>query len=191
MADISQLGNLQPSEPLDLDTYTDAPESVFRLPKKGRYTVRAPEEFPATAFGATKASVLSVQVDPTIVGPTNEGFQVRYAKVSAKPFQRGGMTVSQLGDYLRACGVRGTIPGTPQAQADAVERTAGIVYEVDLDWRAYHAGTRFQLEGMEKFPSDGNGGHQSWIEHSTEKDEEGKPLRLRANVYVRRFVAAS
>lgn len=199
MANISQLGDLNSSEPLDLSMYADVKESTFTLPKKGRYTVISPESFPSEAFGKTKAGNLSIQVDPTIVGPTNEGFNLRFINVSAKTYQRGGQTVSQVGDYLRAHGLRGAIPGSPQDLADAVEQTAGRVYETDLDWRVYNSKTGFSLEGMEKFPSDGNGGYQSWIEDPTKDDsgnlisvgEDGQPIRLRARLFVRRFVPAN
>lgn len=188
MADISALGTLAPVEPIDLDTYQDAREAA-PLPVKGRYTVRAPESFPATAFGATKAGALSVQVDPTIVGPTNEGYTIRFTKVSAKVFRRSGVPASQAGDYLRACGLRGKL-SDPQAIADAVEQTANRTYEVEVDWRAYNKNTQFSIEGMERFPSDGNGGHLPWIDDPVDKDQDGNPVRLRANLSVTRFIAA-
>lgn len=190
MADISTLGNMQPVEPLDLDTYADNKESNFSLPSKGRYTVRAPESFASTAFGRTKAGSLSAQVDPVIVGPTSEGYVLRFTKVSAKPFKRQGITVSQLGDYLRAVGIKGRLTDE-QAQADAVEQTANAIYQVDVDWRAYNKNTGFSVEGMERFPSDGNGGHLPVYEDPIDKDEEGKPVRLRANLTVTRYIPAT
>jgi hypothetical protein len=201
MADISALGTLQPVEPLDLENYADNKDFVA-IPKKGRYTLQAPDSFPSTAFGRTKAGALSVAIDPKIVGPTSEGYTIRYTKVSAKPFKRGGVTVSQLGDYLRATGFRGRLTDE-QAQADAVESTSNAVYQADLDWRAYNKDTGFSVEGMERFPSDGNGGHLPFYEdpNDFEKDEagtivtdaQGEPLhkRLRANVVVARYVPAS
>jgi hypothetical protein len=195
MADISRLGQLNTSAPLDLEIYADV-KTGFQLPEAGRYTVRAPESFPDTAFGATKAGFLSAQIDPTIVGPTNEGFQIRFTKVSAKTYKRSGADVSQLGDYLRACGMRVQVTGDPQSLADAVERTANAVYQVDVDWRAYNKNTGFTVEGMKNFPprrdKDGNviGGYQSWVEDPTEKGEDGKPLRLRANLQVDRYIPA-
>lgn len=202
-ADISSLTNLSASaEPLDLDQYPDARESA-PLPKAGEYVVRAPESFPSAAFGATKAGSLSAQVDPTIVGPTDEGYTMRFIKVSAKVFKRNGLPASQLGDYLRACGIKGKVSADPQSQADAVEQTANSIYRVAADWRAYHTSTGFQVEGMEKFPTDGNGGHLPYYLHPTEKeidqttgqvvlDQNGepKPLKLRAQMYVKRFIAA-
>ena len=189
-ADISALGNLNSAEPLDFELYADA-KAGFDLPKAGVYTLRAPDSFPSTSFGATNAGYLSAQIDPTIMGPTNEGFNIRFTKVSAKSFKRSGVTVSQLGDYLRACGRAGAIPGEPQAQADAVAETAGRVYQAELDWRAYNKNTGFQVEGMKNFPKLANGEHQSWIEDPQEKSEDGTPVRLRANLSVRRYLPAS
>jgi hypothetical protein len=188
MADISALG-LQPVETLDLENYAVNRESTFQLPAKGRYTLRAPDAFPTEAFGTTRAGALSVQIDPTIVGPSNEGFVVRYTKVSAKPFDRRGVKVSQLGDYLMACGVRG-VYADPQALADAAEMTAGQTYEAILDWSAYNKNTGFSLDGMEKFPKKADGTYQSWIEDPTPgaKDEHGNPVRLRANLRISRFI---
>lgn len=190
MPDLSQLGNLQPVSTLDLsDTYVDARESTFQLPKKGEYVLRAPDSFPDAAFGSTKEGNLSVQIDPTIVGPTNEGFTVRFTKVSAKAFQRSGVTVSQLGDYLRACGFRDRLTSV-QELADAAESTAGATYKAILDWRAYNSKTGFSLEGMERFPKLPDGSYQSWVQDPTGVDESGAPQRVRANVIVKRFVAA-
>src|SRR5882672_11464476 len=103
MADLSALGNLNSAEPLDLPQYRDAQE--FKLPKAGRYTVQAPDTFPPTAFGKSQAGYLTAQVDPTIVGPTNEGYTIRFTRVSAKTWQdKSGLQISQLGRYLRATG---------------------------------------------------------------------------------------
>ena len=192
MADLSSLGNLAPVETLDVDeTYVPAKESTFRLPAKGEYTLRAPESFPTEAFGTTKAGHLSVQIDPTIVGPTNENFQLRFQKVSAKPFERGGVKVSQAGDYLRANGFSGRLTSV-QDIADAVEATAGNTYKAQLDWRAYNSQTGFQVEGMEKFPKLEDGSHQSWIEDPTSpEDADGKRTRVPARLFIRRFIAAS
>lgn len=188
MADISALG-LQASDPLDLDTYKDAGEGK-PFPPKGRYTLRAPESF---TFGKTAAGSLSAQIDPTIVGPDGYAGQiVRFARVSATQFERGGTPASKLGDYLRAVGRRGKLSGDPAELADAVEQTAGSVYEAELDWRLFDKATGYVLKGMEKFPTNGNGGHVPYIESpSGEKDETGNVKRLRANLVIRRFIPAS
>jgi hypothetical protein len=191
LADISALGELRPIEPLDLENYADNKEFTS-IPKAGRYIVQAPPEFPSAAFGRTKANHFSAQIDPTIVGPTNEGFKLRFIKVSAKAFKRNGKTVSQLTDYLRATGLATGKLADEQALADAIEATANRTYEVDLDWRAYNKDTQYSIEGMERFPSDGNGGHLPFTTDPNAKDPEtGEPVRLRAQLVVSRFVPAS
>lgn len=186
MADLSHLGGLNPVEALNLENYAENKQSTFRLPAKGRYTLRAPETFPAAAFSRTKAGALQVQVDPTIVGPTNEGFTVRYVKISAKAFERNKQMVSQVGDYLRACGFKGIL-SDEQAIADAVEATAGAIYEAKLDWAAYNKRTGWKLEGMEKFPKNEDGTYQPWVIDPSEvgkTDDEGRQLRVFANVVI-------
>lgn len=188
MADISQLGNLNSAEPIDLDMYPEAKESPS-LPRAGRYTARAPESF---AFAATKTNFLSAEVNPTIVGPTNEGYTIKYTRVSAKPFERDGKPLSQLGLYLKACGLSGTVAVTPQEQANAVEQTANRVYQIDVDWKAYNKNTGLTVEGMKNFPANGSADtHQPWVEDKNDPDENGKPRRVWANLQVKRFLPVS
>ena len=193
MADISSLTNLQSAEPLDWDQYADAKEAS-PPPPKGRYVVRAPSQF---TFGSTAAGFLSAQIDPTVAGPSNEGYTFRFTKVSAKPFKRGAVTVSQLGDYLRAAGSQAR-PRTPQEQADAVEATAGATFQVDADWEAYDKETKWSLKGMEKFPKLPDGSHEPWItldgkdgRPESKDPESGEYRRIRANAKVDRYVSAS
>jgi hypothetical protein len=188
-ADISALGGLRPVEPLDMDAYQDNQEAP-PLPKKGRYTVQAPDTFPQPAFGRSKAGALTARVDPTITNP------------SAKVYKRQGVNASQIGDYLRANGFKGKI-SDEQALADAVESTANLTYQVDVDWRAYNKATGFQVEGMENFPKNGSGEYTPYCidPGDTEKDEAGNvvtdaqgvavPKRLRANLFVTRYVPAA
>lgn len=188
MADLSHLGGLNPVEALDLSNYSDNKEkaSGFRLAPKGTYTVQAPDSFPAAAFSRTKAGALQVQIDPTIVGPTHEGTLIRFVKISAKTFERSKQIVSQVGDYLRACGFKGTL-SNEQEIADAVESTAGAIYQLKLDWRAYNKRTGFSLEGMERFPKLQDGSYQAWVIDPAEEgktDDEGRQLRVFANLMV-------
>lgn len=186
MADLSALGNLNPVQELNLSDgeYQVAKESTFQLPTAGKYTLRAPESFPSTAFSRTKnGGHLLIQIDPTIASGDREGFQVRYQRVSAKQFDRGGKSVSQAGDYLRACGFKGTIKNE-QELADAIESTAGLTYEAKLDWQARNNRTGYEVTGMTKFPKNADGTYQSWVEDPTETDENGKAKRLRANLVI-------
>lgn len=154
--------------------------------------MQAPDTFPSSAFGRTQKGAFSAQVDPTIVGPSNEGFKLRFIKVSAKDFQRNGKVVSQLTDYLRACGQATGRLTDEQQLADAIEATANSTYEVMIDWRAYNKDTQYSLEGMERFPSDGNGGFLPWTTDPNAKNPEtGEPVRLRAQLVVTRFIPVS
>jgi hypothetical protein len=187
MADLSHLGGLNPIEQLDLENYAPVKQSTFQLPPKGVYTLRAPDAFPDSAFGRTKGGALSVQIDPTIVGPTHEGFTVRFTNISNKVFERNGKKVSQVGDYLKAHAYSGILR-TEQDVADAVESTAGMLYEARLDWRAYNKRTGWSLEGMEKFPfNKETGTYQSWVIDPTEvgkTDDQGRQLRVFASLTI-------
>jgi len=195
MADLSNLGELLPTSTLDGNTYKTQTTGGFQLPKAGRDTLRSPESFPATSFGKTNAGNLSITLDPTIVGPSNENFKPRFIKVSAKLYERpkgSGNEVSQAGDYLKSVGYTGNIPGDPQELANLVEQTAGAQYEAILDWEATHRASGFKVKGMRNFPTDGNGGYQNWVAHPSEtvmNDKgEKEPLRLRANIVIDRFI---
>ena len=190
MADISHLGNLNPSEPLDLDTYKLG-SGGRPFPPRGRYTLQAPEQF---TFGKTKAGNLSAQIDPTIVGPAPyDGRQLLYTRVSAKTFESGPRKgASQLGDYLKATGREGALSGDPQQAADAVVETANRTFEAELDWTLYHKPTQLKIEGMENFPTNGDGQRQPYIDSpSGELNEDGTPKRVWANLYIRRFLPAT
>jgi hypothetical protein len=188
LADLSQLGGLRPVEPVDLETYVPTRKAKFQLPPRGTYTLQSPESFPAEAFGRSKSGALSISIDPTIVGPTNDGFQIRYQKIYSTTWKdKSGRTVSGIGNYLAAHGVKGVL-ADEQALADAVEATAGRTYEAIIDWNARRNG--FELKGMENFPKNEDGTYQSWVNHPDEKDEEGNPRRVFANLEIVYFIPA-
>lgn len=190
--DISSLGDLQPAQPIDLSTIPEVPRQPFSFPRAGRYTVRAPEVITTETFSTTRAGNLSARVDPTIVGPSNEGYEIRFTFISAKVYtdSRSQIETSQLGQYLQAFGVDGTLTGDPQQAVNLVASTAGKTAEVFADWLIEHRPTGYKLRGMKNFPSDGNGGFQSWVEHPdlSVVDGEGNRLRLRANLVVSRWL---
>lgn len=188
MADISTLAGLAPVEQLDLENYAVNKPKSFQLPQRGVYTLQAPAAFTSDAFGVSKAGALTVAIDPTIVDGPHAGYTLRFTKVSAKTYKRNDQIVSQLGDYLNACGVQGKFK-SPQALADAAESTANAVFQAELDWRGYKDG--FEIEGMTNFPKNEDGTYQSWVNHPTAKDADGKPVRVFANLYIRNFLPAS
>ena len=191
MADISSLGQLAPAEPLDIDLYVESSQKRS-FPVKGRYTLRAPEQF---TFGKTGAGNLSAQIDPTIVGPTNEGFALKFQRVSAKVYKtKSGLPTSQIGQYLAATGRKGSVGADPQELADAVEQTANLTYDALIDWRLYakghgQDGQPLVIEGMENFPQKADGTYTPYIDSPTQKDENGKPVRLWANLVITRCLA--
>jgi len=195
MADISALGNLATNEPLDMDEYqlSGAPKP---FPKKGRYTLRVRESFPAEAFGRSAAGALTVQIDPTIVGPTNDGFQLRFTRVSTKVYERGGVKVSQFSDFLKACGQTGKLSGDAQQNANTAEQTANLTFDAYLDWRLYAAGegeggSPLVIDGMENFPKNDKGEPIPYIQSKTKLDDNGNPQVLRANLQIKRFITPS
>ncbi len=187
MADISQLGALRPIEPLDLENYADNKE-LSPIPQAGVYTLQAPDTFPP-ATRSQKSGAILAQIDPKIVGPSNQGYPIRFVKVSAKEFKRGQKPVSQLGDYLRACGVTGRYTTEPEL-LEALDMTANRTYQAEVDWKVWDKKNQTEILGMEKFPSDGNGGHEPYF-YTGEKDENGNPIKLRANLTITRFIPAS
>ncbi len=192
MADLSMLGGLNPVEPIDTADYPVAKRPAFQLPTKGVYQLQAPPSFPAEAFGRTqRTKALAISLEPTvIVGPTNAGFNIRKQKIYATTWKDKdtGKTVSGIGNYLVAHGVKATL-NDEQALADAVESTAGQVYEAKVDWIA--ARGDFKVKGMENFPKNDDGTYQSWVTHPTELNEQGLPARVNAYLEITYFVPRS
>jgi len=195
LVDISALGNLEPVQAIDLSVVPEAPKKAFSFPRAGVYTIVAPEVIPAEAFGKTQAGNLSARVDPKIVGPTNEGYELRFTNLSAKVYQdsRTGLDTSQVAQYLQAFGITEQLTGDPQQAANLIASTAGQTAEVYADWVAEHRPSKFKLSGMKNFPSDGAGGYVSYIEHPDPdvQGPTGDRLRLRANLVVKRWIAKS
>jgi hypothetical protein len=182
MPEISALGELKAIEPLDLTNYVDNKRSEFKLLPKGEYDVQAPEKFD---YSRTAKQDLSIDVSPKVL---ESGMQLKYVRISAKQWKdKDGATKSQVGDYLRAFGKRDRLT-TEQEVSDAVESTANLTYKVFLDWEANHSKTRFRVKGMSNFPKLADGSFQQWVEHPSEKNEDGTPLRLRANLVVSRYI---
>ena len=198
---ISHLGGLNPSEPVDLSSYTGQRASgTFRpLPTPGRYTVRAPQ-FDDNSFSVSKAGALLTDVAPTIVGGEYDGYQIRFASVSAKTFKRtekvNGEEVqviaSGVADYLKALGRTETVPTEPADIANLIASTANQTYDIETDWKVWdgETSTEFTLsKNPERFDQrDENGNVQPFI---IAKDADGNDKRLRAKVVIKKFLAPS
>lgn len=198
MASISELNNVAPTEPVDLGEI--APARKPRFPRQGIYTFRVPDNLdPAFTFGTTQAGYRSVEIDPTIVGPENAGYQVRFQKLSAKTFKEtdkntGAVrTTSQVARFLAACGVQGTL-ATDDDLINAVMSTQGKEFRAVLDWRAYNKRTGQEVEGMKNFPTFANGDPQPWIEDPDDLVESTKnpgtmiPKRYSARAFISRYL---
>lgn len=189
--------NIAPTESVDIASTYPARAAGRRFPNKGWYTLRTTDAFTSESFKPNKAgTALTFQIDPVIVGPTNEGYQLKFnsGRISAKTYQRTNRTtgetktVSQLSDFLRAAGHEGVVPGESQEQANLVEQYASKTFDALLDWRAYDPATGKEVAGMENFPVDEkNGGYKPYLESDTQVDDQGKPKKIWANLEIVRF----
>lgn len=193
MADLSHLGNLKTTAPLDLPMYTEA-RAPKPFPKAGRYTARTSEQI---TFGESQAGYLTADVSPTIVGGEFDGYKINFVKVSAKDWiNKDGKSESQLGRYLKAAGLDVEVEGNPQAQADAAEQTANTLIDVDADWIAKYQG-KVILKGMKNFPIvDGQPSRFVTLDGKDGRPEAtdpltGEPVTTRAFLEVVRFHRAS
>lgn len=196
MASISEL-SVMPTEAVDLGEI--APQRKPRFPRKGIYTFKVPQLVPEFTFGTTQAGYRSVEINPTVVGPENSGYEVRYQKLSAKTFKETDKntkqvrTTSQVARYLAACGVTGTL-ATDDDLISAVMSTEGSEFRGILDWRAYNKRTGEEVEGMDNFPKFPDGQPQPWIEDPEDMVESTKnpgtmiPRRYPARAFIARYL---
>lgn len=160
MADIAQMELTEP-DPIDFEKYQDGSTGQsYAPPPEGQYVAKAPifrdngttTIGPDNSFGATKAGYLKVAIDPIeIVGPTNEGYKVRFASLSAKKYSnREG---NQILDFLRACGLP-IRPKTNDEYKSAIKMASGKVFKFGLVWEAYIKDTEQTIKGQDNFPLD-------------------------------------
>ena len=201
MADLNSLSGLKPVETLDTNTYAvQTARTPFRLPTAGEYNLRAADEI---VFDVAQSSgAITSQVDPTIADGEFEGVQVRFTKPSAKVFDRVDRATKQttkasmIADFLISVGYQGQIPGDPEELKALVSQYQGAQFRAYLDWEAQHRASGFKVKGMRNFPKNPDGTYQSWVNHPTEQvvdpaTGEKKPLRLRANLILRSYLAPS
>ncbi|MGE3341539.1 MAG: hypothetical protein AB7J46_06620 [Candidatus Altimarinota bacterium] len=189
--DISSLGTLNPVQPIDLSIVPEAPaKKEFSFPKAGVYEVRAPESFPLEAFSLTQSGNLGARVDPTILGPSNEGYEVRFQRIYQTVYTdpRTGLETSGIAQYLQAFGVAEKLDGTGEQAANLIASTAGQTAKAYINWEIDHRESGFKLRGMKNFPKDENGNYQPWIDSEDVKDENGNPKRLWARAVVTKWI---
>ena len=159
--DIVQLGSLAEPDPIGWDEYEgDAGAGTFSLPPEGVvYTGSVPQE---VGIGKTQANILKLVVAPVIIsGPTHEGFEIRYGgEFSATKYKKRKGTPA--GDFVRSAGVIQHDLKTNADYVDAAAQTQGGQFQFTIQWRGRCKSCSWKVEGMRNFPSDGNGGYQSW-----------------------------
>jgi len=190
---ISEIGNLQASEPVDLDIYKTINRArPTGLPPRGEYEVRVPDSFSKENFGATQAGLLKVTFNVAIAAGDRTGFPIRVRNMSAKVWtDKQGHQQSGIGEYLASMGYQGTLPTDPQRLVDLICATAGRTVTAYCDWVAEHYASQYKVTGMRNFPTGADGQPQSFVPHPTEKDAEGNALRLRANLEIRKWLVPS
>lgn len=83
------------------------------------------------------------------------------------------------------------MPTMPQDIANAVEATAGQLYEVETDWKVWDKFNQVEYtlrKNPDMFTKDADGNVQPFI---TVKDSDGNDQRLRANVEITRYISAN
>lgn len=201
--DISTLGQLTPSQPLDLTKYaaptakTEKPK--FVMPPAGVYELQLPV-FTTEHFSKSQAGALKVRFDATIASGPFAGSTVRFITLSAKTYERDGVEQSMLGNLVAAAG-GDTFPGVgedgdPTPQVRAVEAIGGRTVKAYLNWEANDRkfGSGIEVKGMNKFPQattkEGTpiaGQYQPYFELADQLNERGYPQRVWANLYVSNF----
>lgn len=202
--DISALGQLTPSQPLDFTKYpTQATKSnsdkpKFVMPPAGEYTLQIPATLTTDNFKTSKSGSLMFKFDATITTGPHAGSLVRFISLSAKNYERDGVEQSMLGNLVAAAG-GAEFPGVgadgdPGPQVRAVEAVAGRVFTAYLNWEAEDRkfGTGLKVKGMKNFPTitlaDGSTVHQSFIPVDGQTDAQGRDARVWANLYISNFV---
>lgn len=183
-ADISQLNLKQPIQ-VDWDNYnpgsryTPPPPALGADDKAIVYTGILPKE---VDFDADDAGNLVVKFDTiTLRGGAADGYQIRFTRVSTKPFQKNGkeIPVHSLGNLLKSAG----LVAKPQTNAEyvaSVKSVLGKPVQFTIDWFAKGKETGEAIRGYKAFPIDPErpGQRKSVLQAGTEVnvlDQKGNP----------------
>ncbi len=164
MPDLQEvLSKLKPQDAVevDFDNYADASEFPPPVPE-GIYTlVQGKPEFEVTKEGRLGAVMTQKIVDgPAPVSDAQR--ELRFDRVSDKPFLRSGVYVSMMADQLRAVGVFDHVR-SPQDYANALLGAEGTQFHAFLKWDGYcahkntpHADEKpVSVKGAKNFDADG------------------------------------
>ena len=188
MSDINELQYDDEAVEIDHENYVDPSEISPPMPA-GIYTLRAGkpdydvggEGFPVAIF------------DHAVEGGPEEGKQVRFDRISTKPFLRRGITVSFALDFLRACG-DASRPKTKRETLECLGAQEGKLFKAQVDWEAYCKSCENSIKGMRDFPfvEGSETEHQSRIECPTAgcTNEKGEPNLIYGNARIQRYIPA-
>jgi hypothetical protein len=116
----------------------------------GRYVFQAPTDFEFTDDGGYLGVVMELKIQDC---PEGHFDSIRYVRASFKPKRSGNG--SRLTDYLKACRIDPLADNNPEAAMQAVESTAGCLFEAQVSWSAWDKDEREQLANdYAQFPDD-------------------------------------
>lgn len=196
--DISALGNLTPSQPLDFSKYPapKAKTSGFTLAPAAEYNLRLITPVTNETLTKSQEGHLKFRFDAEIADGPYAGQKVRFQTASASVWTRDGVEQSFLGNLVMAAG-GDSFPGIgedgdPTPQVRAVEAIQGKVFRAYVTWlakdRKYGSGT--EIKGMKNFPIGEGGQPQSWFPVAGAVDDKGRPARVYANLEISNYVPA-
>lgn len=186
MSDINELQIPDESVDIDHDNYVDPSE--FGPPiAPGIYALTAgAPDFVLSAEGWPQATFTH-----TVAGGDEDGKEIRFDRISTKPFERSGVQVSFAQDFLRACGDTSR-PSTKKEYAEALAAQEGRPFKASVDWEGYCKLCETAIKGQREFPQDENDVHQSRIPcpSGCTDPENGEPATVYANARIQRYIPA-
>lgn len=204
--DISALGQLKPSAPLDLTKYpaksatSGGSKPKFVLPPAAEYKLRITTPVTNDTLKPSTTGNLNFKFDAEIVEGPYAGQSIRFQNASASTFTRDGVEQSMLGSLVAALG--GTAfpgigeDGDPTPQVRALEAVVTNPFTAYVSWEAEDRkfGTGRKVKGMKNFPTitlqSGETVHTSYFDVEGQKDSEGRNARVWANLYIANYVPA-
>ena len=168
--------SLKAPDPAQWDEY-DKPRPM--LPA-GRYTGRVPDK---VQIEADDEGFIKVILDPIQIVDAPAGFrdQVRFERLSSRPRTMGRLKgTSRLTDFLLATGTEPVRSEDPEAWVQAIESTAGQLFDFFVDWRAYDKETEEVLaDSYDDFPMNGDGNKQGYMVNPKTNNRVAAQYRIR------------
>lgn len=168
MPDLSNLKLTPEAVEVNFEEYVDASEFPPPIPE-GIYTfVSEVQDAKAGLFSASKDKYLVATLKDVVSGGEFDGASITFDRISNKPFERSGVKVNMMTDFLRATG-NTSRPRTHDEYAQAIETSLGRPWKGQVQWEAYcnHKDTleatkdAWSLKGMGNFEAIGTSGQRN------------------------------